>query len=116
MSLTWRGDEIMARLRRQQAERAERALRHVVGVMKEVVSIPYPPASQPGEPPRMRSGDLLISIDYEWDAATLSGRVVATAPYATFLEFGTDKMAPRPFFTSTIDAEKPTMRNIIGGG
>lgn len=54
-------------------------------------------ASAPGEPPATDTGTLVNSITTEYDESKLVGRVVAKAPYAPYLEFGTQTMEPRPF-------------------
>lgn len=54
-------------------------------------------ASAPGEPPASDTGRLVGSIRAEYSDGGLSGRVVAGSAHAPYLEFGTAKMAPRPF-------------------
>lgn len=66
---------------------------------KELISEPFPPASSAGQPPHLRSGELRAGIV---DATTTGTSSVTTemaslAPYSSHLEFGTEKMAPRPF-------------------
>lgn len=55
--------------------------------------------SRPGEPPAIRTGRLLRSTKSDKRAVTqsLSTRIVAGMYYASFLEFGTHVIAPRPF-------------------
>lgn len=57
----------------------------------------YPPASQPGKPPAVRTGDLDRSIEVVRIKGSHFKIAVAGAPYALFLEWGTSKMAARPF-------------------
>ncbi len=54
-------------------------------------------ASAPGEPPASDTGALARSIKVKYDRGAGTASVVAYAPYAYWLEFGTTKMAPRPF-------------------
>lgn len=52
-------------------------------------------ASAPGEPPATRTGRLARSVDYRvhgWHTMTVGQE----APYASFLELGTRRIAPRP--------------------
>lgn len=73
--------------------------RHHAHVMYTAIQTGFTPQSPApsGAPPARRSGGLARSIGvhqrgaYRWD-------VVAGAQYARYLEFGTRKMAARPFF------------------
>jgi HK97 gp10 family phage protein len=60
-------------------------------------------ASRPGEPPNWDTGQLATSIT---NARTglLTAETVSNAPYSAALEFGTSRMAARPFM-------KPAGRN-----
>lgn len=58
-------------------------------------------ASQPGYPPNVDTGILRNSIQAV-PTGGFSAAVVARAPYAVHLEFGTSKMAARPFFAPTV--------------
>ena len=53
-------------------------------------------ASPEGEPPYTQTGFLKNSIGWEWRGA-LSAIVGPSLYYGKYLEFGTRKMAPRPF-------------------
>lgn len=63
-------------------------------------------ASAPGEAPASRSGKLAKGFRYKSSHNQLTvGNVVFSregAPYSLFLEEGTRKMKPRPFFQNTI--------------
>lgn len=61
------------------------------------IAIQGPPRSRPGEHPHKDSGDLYDSIWWEVDQANLRVYIAANIAYAEYLEFGTAKMAPRPF-------------------
>jgi HK97 gp10 family phage protein len=54
-------------------------------------------ASAPGQPPAQDLGFLSNSIRAEAGPHQSSVDLVASAPYAVHLEYGTRKMAPRPF-------------------
>jgi len=54
-------------------------------------------ASAPGEPPASDTGTLVNSIETSYDFKALSGSVVVRAAHGPPLEFGTRKMAARPF-------------------
>jgi len=72
--------------------------------------------SAPGSPPGRLSGTLRNSIRYkvvkDYDG-TYDGLVGSTDWKANMLEFGTPKMAPRPFLLSTLNAISPILREIM---
>lgn len=71
-------------------------------------------ASAPGEPPAIRTGNLLRSISEPQvikSGNSVVGRLVIAAPYAWDLERGTGRIAPRPFIKPAID----TLLKRIGG-
>lgn len=63
---------------------------------RRLLSIPFPPASSPGEAPHRRSGQLQRSGGV-MPAEKLHRELRFTAEWAIYLELGTSKMAPRPF-------------------
>ena len=73
--------------------------------------------SYPGEPPKLRTGTLMRSVriaSVEDDRVTISiGGAETFAPYASYLEFGTSWMAPRPFVQPIIERILPEVGNII---
>jgi len=75
-------------------------------------------ASAPGEPPTVLTGDLRASLDH-WVAKLgreIVGIISVNTEYAPKLEFGTRKMAPRPFMRNTIYSALPAIWRIIKGG
>ncbi len=73
--------------------------RAVEAEAQRLVSTPGPTPSSPGKMPHSESGELLASIQstVTIDQQRVLGRVVANVPYAMHLEFGTSRMAARPF-------------------
>lgn len=53
--------------------------------------------SKPGEPPNADTHHLDTGIFIEGDKAALNVKVVSSAPHGLDLEFGTSKMAERPY-------------------
>lgn len=53
--------------------------------------------SRPGEPPNADTHELDLSLDSILNEGRRSVSVVSRAPYAAFLEFGTSRMAARPY-------------------
>lgn len=74
----------------------------VTGGIKQDLAINYPPASTPGNPPARRTGSLQdgIADDIRADgtlATVYSNRAFGSEDVPVWLEFGTKKMAPRPY-------------------
>lgn len=102
------------------AEIGGRAALGVAGAMmtaevKRLLSQPYPPASQPSEPPHQRRGEeggLLGAYDY-WregsDTVAVGARGTDPKEQPEWLEFGTSKMRPRPHL-------RPAVANVVSGG
>lgn len=57
-------------------------------------------ASAPGEPPAQDTSHLFQSLTYE--VTDLTGEIIL-ADYAEYLEFGTEKMAARPFIIPSLE-------------
>ena len=63
-------------------------------------------ASAPGEAPASDKGRLVGSITTGYDPANLVGTVTARTGYAAYLEYGTKKMAPRPYARPAVASTK----------
>ena len=63
--------------------------------------------SAPGEPPKTESGHLAKNIFFGLDEDKLGGEVGARVKYGRLLEFGTSRMAARPWLQPTFDRLKP---------
>jgi len=63
-------------------------------------------ASAPGEAPASDTGQLVNSIKTIYNKTELSGIVRASTKYAAFLEFGTVRMAERPFLRPALASQK----------
>lgn len=72
-------------------------------------------ASAPGEPPATDTGVLLNSIagDVEVTNGVVQGLVRASAKYALYLEFGTRKMAARPFLLPAVERNRSAILQIL---
>lgn len=78
-------------------------------------------ASAPGEAPASDTGRLVNSFFTGLNRVTggLSSFIVAgrgTVKYASMLEFGTTKMAPRPFMVPALEKNKDWIRNRLRDG
>lgn len=72
-------------------------------------------ASAPGEAPATDTGQLARSIRNVYSRSQISATVGprSNAPYAKSLEFGTSKMAARPFVRPTFNKNKEKIKKII---
>lgn len=70
-------------------------------------SVPHHP-SLPGNPPAPDSGNLRKSIHYtvEGSGKDTVGRVGTDVKYGKYLEFGTSRIAPRPWIKPSLDKNK----------
>lgn len=69
--------------------------------------------SAPGEPPKTDTGRLVASIDIETDTDRLGAAVGTGLRYGRYLEFGTRKMAARPWLFPTFERLKPVITKRI---
>jgi HK97 gp10 family phage protein len=67
--------------------------------------------SAPGEPPKTDSGRLVGSIRHEH--SFLSASVGSEVNYAGYLEFGTSKMAARPYLVPTLEENTDTIEKMV---
>ena len=71
-------------------------------------------ASAPGQPPAADTGRLHTSIQMIPEPDLLKVTIGPGVQYAKFLEFGTKKMAPRPFMIPPFNATLPKIKANIG--
>lgn len=69
-------------------------------------------ASKPGEAPNQDSGVLAGNIETT-QPGPLRVRVASEAPYSAPLEFGTSKMAARPFMRPARDAKRAEVKALV---
>jgi HK97 gp10 family phage protein len=102
-------------VRRAVADGMEQAARSLVRVMRANLNTPYPPASEPGEFPHKRTGNLRDNVDYWIDRKTLKLRIGPTvdAVYGLYLEYGTSRMAARPWIAPSYASRKQQFQNTI---
>jgi len=90
------------------AERSQERLR-------ESISILYPPASEPNNPPHLRTGDLQAgcTVTPDFENNRMGVDIKSSIEYSEFLEFGTTQMAPRPFIRPEAERVKEDLTEII---
>ena len=70
-------------------------------------------ASAPGEAPAVITGDLRKSVDFKVHGHTIL-EIGANTEYARELEYGTNKMAARPYLKPAIQSERQNLINYFG--
>ncbi len=70
-------------------------------------------ASAPGEAPASDTGALVQSGTVIRDPANLAARVNYSVSYAASLEFGTERMEPRPFLRPSLDFMRDQIPRIV---
>ena len=75
-------------------------------------------ASAEGEPPASDTGFLVNSVSskVKREGKSVVGQIIASAPYAGFLEFGTSNIRPRPFMQPALEKNRPRIRRIFKDG
>lgn len=104
-----------ARLGTPGSEKARKAAAKKAG--RRFVRFRYEP-SAPGQPPRKRTGTLQKSVSFETSWMNLGEpvylvRVGTNVPYGRFLEYGTRKMAARPWLRPGLREYLPTFQRIV---
>ena len=69
-------------------------------------------ASAAGQPPATDTGFLVNNIVLDIDNNGLGANVESRADYSAFLEFGTSKMAARPFMQPALEENKPKINRL----
>ncbi len=75
-------------------------------IREGAISGPRHVPAPPGDFPNADTHELDLGIDVRINPSRLSASVVSTARYSAFLEFGTSKMAARPFMRPSLLANK----------
>ena len=73
-------------------------------------------ASAPGEAPATDTGFLASNVYKEVENKGLTGIVESRAPYSSDLEFGTTKIAPRPFMQPALEENRNKIRRLFQRG
>lgn len=112
VKVTWHGDDVRKRIESHLFGRLVICSEILVAAIQRSISQPYPPASDPYQPPHLRKGNLYRGI-HSFVTPDLKLVVVSSEPYSSFLEKGTAKMKPRPFAKRTLHKMSPTLKRII---
>lgn len=81
----------------------------IVADIQEQISIHWPPASSPFNPPHLRTGELHagVTFDYEQTGSTYVLSITSNMFYSLFLEYGTDRMIKRPYMLPALEHWTP---------
>ncbi len=71
-------------------------------------------ASAPGQPPATDTGSLASRSRTEYDAAEIKGTAIWSVTYARPLEFGTARMAARPFARPSLAEGEAVLEDWVG--
>lgn len=121
MVVTWNGAAVLAKVR---AATLTGVVRGVETIREEATQLMQNSprsgrvygrhkASGPGEPPAPDTGNLIRNVQTSVDAQKLTGNVNFGAKYSRALEYGTFKMAPRPFARPAVENKKAAITDDI---
>jgi hypothetical protein len=111
----WNGEAAKKLVKFNAAQRVEIAAILLKNDIKEKLSEPSPPVSEPGTPPHKDTGRLRASYSHEVDKENVVARVGSNVAYAMYLELGTDKMAARPVLRTSFNEHFDKLMKIIKG-
>lgn len=110
-------------------ENMKDAMGFLLGEVRSDVSTPFPPASSPGRPPHLRSGDYKRSLQAvvgpSRSGKSITGRVGSNSPYGRRLEFGfvgidslgrNYNQAARPHLRPAMERHKRRIGRMIARG
>lgn len=125
MTFKWRGREVIERVR----QAANRGVLIATEAVKDeaISSMRSSPAtgrtyqrrgvthvaSSPGNPPRPDTGTLINRTRTEYDRNAMTGKVVFATEYAAALEYGTEKMEPRPYARNSLSRKRKFVEDTI---
>jgi len=111
----WFAPEVFAKIKANELQRMQLAVRHLRNKVIQRLGIKYPPASTQGTPPHLRTGQLRNSIATEVveEDGKVVGRVGTNVKYAKYLEL--PEYLDRSFLLSTLKMENENIRRILVG-
>lgn len=115
----WHGDEFFSGITQQITSGVAEASLTLQGKMKELISIQGPPRSKPGEAPHKDTSQLYESIEAIGPAVQgdlVVASVGTSVEYGILLEYGTSKMAARPWLTRSLRENQSVIAAQIVGG
>jgi hypothetical protein len=125
VSVTWRGEELVRRVEtavfRGVVRGTERVAERVVTSQLQAPrggrtydrGTHVHVASAPGEPPAPDTGRLVQSVHTAYERPRLAGRVIESTAYAAGLEFGTERVEPRPHMRPALTGSLPDIERDV---
>jgi HK97 gp10 family phage protein len=126
--ISFYGDEIIKNLEKEGRQRMEKAVNQVRNTTLETLSgsrsgrqyrVPgtkvFYTASSPGQPPAVATGQLRQSVStaVEGEGKDIIGMVGTDQEYGPMLEYGTSKMAARPWLRKSFEKDEQNIRDIL---
>jgi HK97 gp10 family phage protein len=126
--ISFYGDEIIKNLEKEGRQRMEKAVNQVRNTTLETLSgsrngrqyrVPgtktFYTASSPGQPPAVATGQLRQSISTAvvGEGKDVVGMVGTDQDYGPMLEYGTSKMAARPWLRKSFEKDEQNVRDIL---
>lgn len=115
----WNGDWFIDAVRSQLSANLLQAGNDLTDELREVVSIPGPPRSRPGQPPHIDTDVFHPSIRAEYNPEDPEGLTVVVGSdeeYSLYLELGTGRMAARPWLRNTFAARQDAIKQTAIAG
>ncbi len=113
MPLRWYGAGADLYVRRKSAVIVVKATDEIHRLLRKKVGKSGSGSSDPGDYPQKVTGDFQRTIVKEVDIKRLEGRVGTNDPLGRSLEFGTSRMAPRPWLTKIISEMKTKLKAVV---
>lgn len=116
-SLKWNGEKVKRDINATMRRNVDSASQFLAVKLKQTIGIPGSKGfsrSKPGEPPHKDKGRLRASISYEIASDGKSAKVGTNVKYGKMLEFGTKKMAARPWLRPTFNKCLAEIKKILG--
>lgn len=120
MPVTYRTREFLDKVKTRVYAAMDATADLSVTTIKAEIGIQYPPASTPGNPPHRRTGNLQngvqqITMENENSVTSHIGsaRVEGNPRVPSYLEFGTKRMAARPYMSPEFATAPPKFKRAV---
>lgn len=118
MNSNWNGEQFFASVRERITRNVGKAATELREDYRTLIGIQGPPRSKPGEPPHRDTGDLQASLEVNGPAEQgdmIVASIGTRLAYGAYLEFGTSKMAARPWLVPGLRNNREKIAKTIIG-